>query len=118
CLVRLLIYARNVYRAPDRDTKLIAMRIRAREPAQVVEAVVGVERPIAHVVVHIAVALTGAGLCHDVDDVSCAPSILCSEGILLHFELLHVVRRWDVDNTAQPSLASHAPSRRNAVVPK
>src|SRR5581483_7304115 len=104
CLVRLLVYARNVYRAPDRDTKLIAMRIRAREPAQVVEVVVRVEGAIAQVIVHIAVDLTGAGLCNDVDDVSCAPSILCSEGILLHLELLHVIRRWDVDNTA-PALA-------------
>src|SRR5580704_15447479 len=103
-LVRLLVDTRNVHRASDGSTKLIAMRIRAREPVQVIEVVVRVECSIAQIIVYVSVQTVASGLGHDVDHISSAPPVLRAEGILLDLEFLHVVWRWNIDDPA-PALA-------------
>src|SRR6266700_5511183 len=100
CLVTLLVDARNIYRATYGYAKLIAMRIRTRVPMQIIEVVVGVERPVAQIVVHVAVQTAASGLGHDIDHISCAPAVLRGERILLDLELLHVVGRGHVNNTS------------------
>src|SRR5205823_12966234 len=103
-LVTLLVDARNVYGAPHGNTKLIAVRIRARESVQVIEVIVGIECAITQIIVYVAVQTVAAGFGHNIDNIARAPTILCGEGILLNFELLHVVRRWDIYDAA-PTLA-------------
>src|SRR5690242_14994206 len=99
-LVTLLVDAWNVHRASNSNAKLIALRIWARTPMQIVEVVVGVERTIAQIVVNISVQSAAAGLAHDIDHISCAPAVLRGERILLDLELLHVVGRGHVNNTS------------------
>ena len=94
------------------------MRNRFRWSIQIVEVVVRVEVAIAQIVVRVSVQTAASGLGHDVDHISRAPAVLRGERILLNLKLLHVIGRWNVDDSAPPSLASQAPSRRNAVVPK
>ena len=60
-LVALLVEPGNVHRASDGNTKLIAMRIRARQPVHVIEEVVRVERAIAQIVIHVSVQTAAAG---------------------------------------------------------
>src|ERR1700730_9385234 len=100
CLVALLIDARDVHRPTKSNTKLIAMRIRAREPAQVIEVVVRVECAITQVIVYVSVQTAASGFGDYVNDVPGAPAVLGCERILLHLELLNVIRRWDIDHTA------------------
>ena len=57
CLVALLVDARDVHRASQGNTKLIAMGNRFREPVQVIEVVVRVEGRIAQIVVCVSVQL-------------------------------------------------------------
>ena len=80
------------------------MRIRAWVVIQVVKVVVGVERAIAQIIVHVSVQLVATGLGHNVDHVASAPTVLRSKAILLDLELLHVVRRGDINDPA-PALA-------------
>jgi hypothetical protein len=54
CLVSLLVDARDVHRASQGNTKLIAMRNRFQEPVQVIEIIiVRVEGRIAQIIVHV-----------------------------------------------------------------
>src|SRR5437868_11738254 len=88
CLVTLLVNARDVHRASQGNTKLIAMRNRFREPVQVIEIIVRVEGRIAKIVVCVSVQTAASRLGHNVDHISRAPAILCRERVLLNLELL------------------------------
>ena len=104
CLVSLLIKSRQVDGTSNGHTKLVAVRIRAWVSVQSIEVVVRVECTIAQIVVNVSMQSAAAGFCNDIDYISRAPTVLRGERVLLDFEFLHVIGRWNIDHTA-PTLA-------------
>src|SRR6266480_1825313 len=100
CLVALFVQAWNVHWTAHREPELVAVRIRFRRVANSIKERVGVELAVSQVLVHVSVQAAASRFRNYVNDVSGAPAVLRGKGMLLHLELLHVVRGGNVPDSA------------------